>query len=188
MGSPSTPGVISPTSAVSSGAGRGAAAISRRELWAAISSAWQRAGQASTDDIAAELDAPAGPVDRTWLHLRLATWTAAELLVLTSGPAWALTERGLDQHEQIRRTRLTDPQVWAAIAAEQPHRWPHGGLDLDAVRRRLGVPAPWLDLWADEAVHAGLLARTDGGFLPSAGGWRRVGEPAHPTFRERPTG
>ncbi len=150
------------------------AAISRRELWAAIGAAWQRTGQASTDDIAAELNAPAGPVDRTWLHLRLATWTAADLLILTGSRRWALTSRGLDQHERLRRERLTDPQVWAAIAAEQPHRRPHGGLDLDAVGRRLAVPAPWLDVWADEAVHAGLLARTDGGLLPSADGWRRV--------------
>ncbi|WP_157734195.1 hypothetical protein [Frankia sp. AvcI1] len=159
------------------------AAISRRELWAAISAAWQRTGHASTDDIAAGLDTPAGPVDRTWLLLRLATWTAAELLVLTSGPAWALTDRGLDQHEQIRRTRLTDPQVWAAIAAEQPHRTPRGGLDLGAVTSRLGTPTPWLDLWADEAVHAGLLTRTNGGLLPGADGWRHVDD-----FIKRPPG
>ncbi|WP_261565298.1 hypothetical protein [Frankia gtarii] len=161
----------------------GTAAISRRELWAAISSAWQRAGAASTDDIAAGLDAPAGRVDRTWLLLRLATWTAAKLLVLTSGPAWALTARGLDQHEQIRRERPNDPQVWAAIAAEQAHRHPHRGLNLGAVADRLGAPTPWLHLWADEAVEAGLLTRTDGGLLPSAGGWRRVDD-----FVELPPG
>ncbi len=161
----------------------GVAAISRRELWAAISSAWQRAGQASTDDIAVNVDAPAGLVDRTWLLLRLATWTAAELLVLTSGPAWALTDRGLDQHERTRRERPSDPQVWAAIAAEQSHRRPRGGLDLGAVASRVGVPTPWLDVWADEAIQAGLLARTDGGLLPSAGGWRRVDD-----FVELPPG
>ncbi len=150
------------------------APISRRELWSAISSAWLGCEEAATEDIAARLDAPVGPADRAWLRLRLATWTAAELLVLSSTRRWALTTRGLDQYERLRRVPPSDPQVWAAIAAEQPRRRRRGGLDWDAVGRRLGLPLSRLTAWADQAVDDGLIVRTDGGFLLSAGGWQRV--------------
>ncbi|KQC38997.1 hypothetical protein [Frankia sp. ACN1ag] len=137
------------------------ARISRRELWAAVAGVWRSTGNATTQTIAVALDAPAGPVDRTWLALRLATWTAAELLALTNGHRWTLTRAGLARAEQVRTARLGDGEAWAAIAAEHLDR----PINPDAVARRLGITLPRFDEWTDQAVRAGALARAKGGAL-----------------------
>jgi hypothetical protein len=139
------------------------ARISRRELWAAVAGVWRSSGDATTQTIAVALDAPAGPVDRTWLALRLATWTAAELLALTDGHRWTLTRVGLAWAEQVRTARLGDGEAWAAIAAEQPH--PDRPINPEAVARRLGITLPRFDEWTDQAVRAGALSRAKGGAL-----------------------
>ncbi|MCK9898287.1 hypothetical protein [Frankia sp. AgB32] len=132
------------------------AAISRRELWAALTATTRIAS--TLDGIATVLDAPAAEVDRSWLALRLVTWRAAGLLATTSDGRWIVTVRGAEAARAARSAPPRDGEVWAAVAAEQPPGTADDRVDWVAVGRRLGLTAPLLEPWAGGAADRGLTA------------------------------
>ncbi|MCK9876617.1 hypothetical protein MXD59_12650 [Frankia sp. Ag45/Mut15] len=142
---------------------RPASGISARELWVAVVGTGSKAPDATTDEIAERLDVPAGMVDRTWLALRLATFAAAGRLGLTHEQRWSVTRLGLDYARGIRQAPLTDREMWAAIATEQPSmRHP---VHPAVLAWRLGLETDLVDVWVYRATREGLLTRLEGGVL-----------------------
>ncbi|CAO5152313.1 conserved hypothetical protein [Frankia sp. AiPs1] len=153
---------------------RPAAGISPRELWTAIIGTHPKAYDTTTDCIAAQLDVPAGPADRTWLALRLATYAAAGWLGLSEGRYWSATRPGLDHVQRIRRAPLVDREMWAAIAAEQPSR--RHPLHPAVLALRLALEPGLVEVWVFRAAREGLLTQLEGGVLVTDTGRARIGE------------
>jgi hypothetical protein len=145
--------------------------VSGRELWAAISRT-SRAGGVPLETIAAVLDAPAGPVDRGLLGLRLAVAAGRHLLRCTAGQ-WMPTPAGRVGAAQALERPPTVGEVLLAVAAECP------GLEVPAdepaVARRLVARAVHVAAEVEQAQQAGMLVRTERGLVLTVAGVAQIG-------------
>jgi hypothetical protein len=151
--------------------GRTVAPVSGMELWAAIRRA-APAGTASTEKVAAELDAPVGRADRTWLALRLALHLPTGRLALVGG-GWQMTAAGHAYTADLRRGRIPTSAAVPAIAAETARAG--GEAELEAVARRLGVGARLLSIWVEDAADNGLIVDSAGRLMLTGAGRARLG-------------
>lgn len=150
--------------------------VTWRELWAALRAAQLPTGTASGEDVAVLLDARAGQVDRVDVTLRLAVLAAGGLLRTCSDGAqgwrWQMTHLGVDRSQGLPARGLTDPEVWAAFAADRPAD--DADLDVVTAARRLGVSTPRLEGWCDRQTRTGYFARSATGLRLTEAGWAAV--------------